>query len=264
MRWRPACWIGLLGLACMPCAVHAWGPSAHRIAAEVMEDALCASARAEVDAIARDMPLADLVLWPDRIRDTATWAHTRDWHYMNIADDVPVERDTRPESGRILAAIHDHLELLPRGRADPERRQQALAFVLHLVVDLHQPLHVGRAADRGGNSIRLRFDGRETNLHQLWDSGLLRSAGLRPGEHARVLRALAAAGGAHWTQGTLEDWADESRRLRPWVYDFDTRRQVPTVSRRYAEAGRQLTALRLAQAGVRSAHVLNRLWCAGE
>jgi hypothetical protein len=253
-----------LALACLPAAAHAWGPSAHRAAAELMEDFLCASARAEVDAIAQGVSLAELVVWPDGIRDTAAWSHTRDWHYMNIADDVPVQPGTPPDSGRILAAIRDNLAMLPPGAAGPERRQQALAFVLHLVVDLHQPLHVGRAADRGGNAIRVRFDGRETSLHQLWDSALLRSADLRPAELAGALRALATAGGANWAQGTLEDWADESRRLRPWVYDFDARRQVPAVSRRYAATGRQLAHLRLAQAGVRSAHLVNSLWCAGE
>jgi hypothetical protein len=263
MPRRAAFYVALLSLAWAPSAGYAWGPAAHRIAADVMEDYLCESARAEVTAVARGMPLAELVVWPDGIRDKAAWAHTRDWHYMNVADDVAVQSGTRTDGGRILAAIRDNLELLPAGRTDPERRRQALAFVLHLVVDLHQPLHVGRAQDRGGNRIRVSFEGRETNLHQLWDSGLLRSAGLRPAEQASALRALALAGDTGWAQGTLEAWADESRRLRPWVYDLDLRRQVPTVSRRYAETGRQLATLRLAQASVRSAYLLNSLWCPG-
>lgn len=264
MRCWAACCAGLLGLACLPSVAQAWGPSAHRIAAEVMGDFLCTAARDEVEAMTRDMPLAELVVWPDGIRDTPTWAHTRDWHYMNVPDDLPVQADTRPESGRILAAIRDNLALLPEGRTDPQRRRQALAFVLHLVVDLHQPLHVGRAGDRGGNSVRVQFDGRETSLHRLWDSGLLYSIGLRTEDHASAVRALAVGAGAHWAQGTLEDWADESRRLRPWVYDFDARRQVPVISRRYAETGRQLTVLRLAQGSVRSAQLLNAVWCPGE
>lgn len=264
MRWQPALCAGLLGLAWLPSAAQAWGPSAHRVTAEVLEAFLCPAARAEVAAIAGDRPIAELAVWPDRIRDSAAWSHTRDWHYMNVADDEPVGADTRAAGGRILAAIRDNLALLPAGRTDAERRREALAFVLHLVVDLHQPLHVGRAADRGGNSVRVRFEDRETNLHRLWDSGLLNSMRLRPGEHAGALRALAVAGGADWAHGTLEGWADESRRLRPWVYDFDARRKVPTISHRYAETARQLVTLRLAQASVRSAQVLNDLWCPGE
>lgn len=264
MHWRPAFCAGLLGLAGLPSTAQGWGPSAHRVAAEVMDGFLCAAARTEVEAITQNVSLAELVVWPDGIRATPTWSHTRDWHYMNVADDMPVGPDTQPEGGRILAAIHDNLALLPQGRTDPERRRQALAFVLHLVVDLHQPLHVGRAADRGGNDIRVRFDGRETNLHRLWDSGLLHSMGLRPGEKVSAVRALAVGAGSDWGQGTLEDWADESRRLRPRVYDFDARPQVPTISPGYAETGRQLAALRLAQASVRSAHLLNGLWCPEE
>lgn len=264
MPWRPVLCAGLLALASLPSTAQAWGPSAHRVAAEVMDEFLCTAARAEVEAMTRDMPLAELVVWPDGIRDTPTWSHTRDWHYMNIADDVPVRADTQPEGGRILAAIRDNLALLPEGRTDPERRRQALAFVLHLVVDLHQPLHVGRADDRGGNTVRVRFDDRETNLHRLWDSGLLYSMGLRHEAQVSAVRALAVAAGADWARGNVEDWADESRRLRPWVYDFDARRQVPTISRRYAETGRQIASLRLAQASVRSAQVLNGVWCPGK
>nr|WP_276611320.1 S1/P1 nuclease [Thioalkalivibrio sp. XN8] len=248
----------------LPGLARAWGPEAHRAAAAVMVDRLCPAAQAELRAVLGDWTLEAAVVWPDRIRGEDRWAHTRDWHYMNIGDDVPVTPDAPVEGGRILAALREQLGRLEAGQVEPTERREALAFVLHLVVDLHQPLHVGRAADRGGNEIRVQFDGRETNLHQLWDGRLLRSAGLRTEDYARSLEPLALLGEAEWAAGTLEGWADESRRLRPWVYDFDHRRTVPGISRRYAETGRQLTAMRLAQAGVRSAYLLNRAWCPAE
>lgn len=251
----------LLVALALPGTVGAWGPEAHRAAAAVMMDRLCPAAQAELRAVLGDWSLEEAVIWPDRIRREDRWAHTRDWHYMNIGDDVPVTADAPIEGGRILVALREQSGRLEDDQVAPTERREALAFVLHLVVDLHQPLHVGRAADRGGNEIRVQFDGRELNLHQLWDGGLLRSAGLRTGDYARSLEPLALLGEADWAAGTLEDWADESRRLRPWVYDFDHRRSVPRISRRYAETGRQLTALRLAQAGVRSAHLLNAIWC---
>jgi len=107
----------------------------------------------------------------------------------------------------------------------------------------------------------VRFQGEDTSLHRLWDSGLLRSAGLRGDDYRRSLAPLVMLGAASWESGGIEDWAVESQRLRPWVYDFDHRRHVPLISKRYAETGRQLTALRLAQAGVRTAWLLNGIWC---
>lgn len=247
-----------------PGTAHAWSAEAHRAAAAVTADLLCPAAAETLETVLGDWSIADAVVWPDRIREQPEWAHTREWHYMNIGDDVPVEPGARVDGGRVLPAIRASLEQLADPSLPPSGRREALAFVLHLVVDLHQPLHVGRAADRGGNSVRVEFEGRELNLHQLWDSRLLRSSGLRGADYAHSLRPLVELGAAAWSSGTLEDWADESRRLRPWVYDFDPRRAVPRISRRYAATGRQLTALRLAQASVRSAVLLNGLWCPPE
>lgn len=242
---------------------YAWGPEGHRAAAAITESQLCATARTEIAAVLGDTSLAEASIWPDRIRGEAQWAHTRDWHYLNIADDLPFELlvQGEPGHGRLLDAIRENLDLLRNSDVAPASRRAALAFVVHLVADLHQPLHVGRAEDRGGNTITVRFEDNDTSLHRLWDGGLLRSARLRPDDYHRTLEPLAALGAADWRHGGLEDWAEESRRLRPWVYDFDARRRVPVISRRYAETGRQLTALRLAQAGVRTAEVLNEIWC---
>lgn len=259
-RWAsPALTLALL----LPIAAHAWGPEGHRATAAIAAQRLCPAADLELARLLGDMTMAEAATWPDQIRGEARWAHTRDWHYINIGDYEPFSAlvEGEPGHGRLLSAIRDNLELLADGQADDRRRREALAFVLHLVGDLHQPLHVGRSEDRGGNAITVKFAGGETNLHRLWDGGLLRSAGLRPEDYLRSLAPLVELGADAWEHGTLEDWAGESRRLRPWVYDFDQRRRVPQISRRYAETGRQLTALRLAQAGVRTAWLLNGLWC---
>lgn len=252
----------LLGLLCCSPAL-AWGPEGHRAASAITAERLCPAAAAGIAILLGETTLADASLWPDGIRDEARWAHTRDWHYVNIADDQPFSTlvEGEPGQGRLLSAIRENLARVADEQASGLQRREALSFVLHLVQDLHQPLHVGRGDDRGGNAIDVTLDGRITNLHRLWDGVLLRSAGLRPEDYRRSLAPLVLLGASAWERGTLEDWAEESRQLRPWVYDFDTRRQVPLVSKRYAETGRQLTALRLAQAGVRTAWLLNGLWC---
>jgi hypothetical protein len=246
-----------------PLVAFSWGADGHRAAAAITSARLCAPAASEVGRLLGEMSLADASIWPDQVRGTAQWAHTREWHYLNIEDHerVSPKHEGQPGRGRLLTAISDNLDLLADDRAPDKSRREALAFVLHLVADLHQPLHVGRQADRGGNGVTVSFGGEETTLHRLWDGGLLRSAQLRPEDYRRTLEPLVRLGAASWEAGTPEDWAAESHALRPWVYDFDPRRRVPHISRRYAETGRQLTALRLAQAGVRTAWLLNGLWC---
>ena len=258
---RPFAWL-LLCLAA-PGMAQAWGPEGHRAAAKITSEGLCAAAREEIVRILDGTTLAEAALWPDRIRDEARWRHTRDWHYINIDDEASFDdlREGEPGHGQLLRAIRSNLALLGEAELPLERRREALSFVVHLVVDLHQPLHVGRAEDRGGNTIDVHFGKRTVNLHQLWDGVLLRSSGLGWRDYRRSLAPLVALGADDWAGGGLEDWAEESRRLRPWVYDFDARRRVAQISKRYAETGRQLSALRLAQAGVRTAWLLNRLWC---
>lgn len=249
--------------ALLPATAQAWSHDGHRAAATITAARLCGSAADQVAQLLGDMTVLEASTWPDGIRGETRWAHTRDWHYINIGDDESFAAldDGRVSRGQLLSAIRANLAVLADELESPARRREALSFVIHLVADLHQPLHVGRSEDRGGNTITVRFAGEETNLHRLWDGGLLRSAGLRQDDYRRTLAPLVALGAAAWESGTLEDWAEESRRLRPWVYDFDARRRVPLISKRYAETGRQITALRLAQAGVRTAWLLNGFWC---
>jgi hypothetical protein len=260
---RCACALLVVMSLVSPAPAQAWGPEGHRAAVAIASERLCGAAAAELERIAGEMSLEALSTWPDGIRDDPAWSHTRDWHYINIEDDASFSAlvEGVPGHGQLLRAIRSNLALLADEDAPDARRREALGFVLHLLADLHQPLHVGRAGDRGGNRIELSFEGRTTNLHRLWDGVLLRSAGLRADDYQRSLGPLVALGAVSWERGALEDWAEESRQLRPWVYDFDARRRVPVISRRYAETGRQLTSLRLAQAGVRTAWVLNEIWC---
>jgi hypothetical protein len=246
-----------------PVLALSWGGEGHRVAAAITADRLCGPAAAQVERLLAGMTLAEASTWPDQIRNTAEWAHTREWHYLNVGDDEAIGAviEGAPGRGRLLSAIRLNLALLADESAAPQARREALGFVVHLVGDLHQPLHIGRSEDRGGNTVTVSFEGEQVNLHRLWDSGLLRSAGLRPDDYRRTLEPLVRLGADEWVRGTLEGWAAESRDLRPWVYDFDPRRRIPHISKRYAETGRQLTALRLAQAGVRTAAVLNGLWC---
>jgi hypothetical protein len=127
---------------------------------------------------------------------------------------------------------------------------------VHFVVDVHQPLHVGRAADRGGNAIEILVDRRPTNLHQLWDSGLLARDPRPIGEVTVALVALAGANVRAWSGGRIADWALESLKLREFVYSFDGQ---PDAA--YLAAAELAFRRRLTQAGLRLGGVLNAMFC---
>lgn len=235
----------------------AFGRVGHTVAGELAGPLLCAAARSGIEALGGGGSLGELGLWADEIREVPGWERSAPWHYMNIADEAPLSRYRSPAEGDVLWAIERFTaQLGDRGLA-PEARGRALRFLVHFIVDIHQPLHVGRAGDRGGNTIAFDMGGERTNLHRLWDSGIIaRDARARP-DYGAAIAALAAAHEAEWSGAAPLEWAAESLRLRPVVYGFD---RVPDEA--YLDTAQALTRRRLAQAGVRLAATLNAIFCA--
>ena len=254
--------LGVLGCA-IPSAL-AFGPTGHGLVGVVAENYLCADAKREIDLLLNGETLARAGLWPDWIRSKAQWEHSKPWHYINVDDDEPVEGVTGQVDGDVIQAIIRFRAELADERLDAERRANALRFLAHSVPDVHQPLHVGRASDRGGNTISMRVAGKKTNLHALWDAeSLLQMDGLKFNDEVRLLAALAEADSqAIRAAGPLE-WARESQALRGFVYAFPSRQRGFPVEpdAAYLSAARTIIRLRLAQAAARLARQLNDIFC---
>ncbi len=246
----------------------AYGPTAHRIVGIIAESYLCASAAAAVDEILEGESLAEAGLWADRIRGDPGWRHASPWHYVNVADDVPIEAaEGDAERGDVLRAIARFRAESGDDAVPPARRAEALRFLVHFVADVHQPLHVGRAEDRGGNRIDAVVEGQRTNLHALWDAELLlrrdrRAHGYTVADQAREVRALTSRDvGALQGSGVL-DWARESKAVRPYVYGYARPAAGPFApDDAYLAMAGEISMLRLSQSAVRLAGVLNELFC---
>lgn len=252
-RARSRCaWLAAVFVAA-PAA--AFGPQGHLIAGFAAEPLLCAEARTHVAALGAS--LGELGLWADRVRSTPEYAKSAPWHYMNIEDGVPITAFEHPPEGDVLSAIDRFRAELAAGAA-PEEEADALRFLIHFIVDVHQPLHVGRASDRGGNTINLRIGGAPTNLHRFWDSDAIDLAGLPLDRYAALVaeRAAAAFPAARYAP---REWAAESLALRAGVYDFG--RDPAGLPERYIEFAIATTEDRLALAAARLAATLNGLYC---
>lgn len=246
--------VALAALAYVPAL--AFGPAGHRIAGDLAEPLLCERTAQEIAALTGGERLAEIGLWADRVRGEDAWRHTGPWHYMNIDDDASIDAFEHPRDGDVLWAIQRHVERLAEPGAR-ERRAEALRFLVHFIVDVHQPLHVGRESDRGGNTIDVTYRGETTNLHRFWDTDLLQVGGLREREHAARVAPLTRvfAGRDHTSP---RDWAAESLALRPLVYRF--RESSPaSLDDAYVDTAQTVMRVRLAQAAVRLAATLNGL-----
>lgn len=185
----------VLGAAALaPVPAHAWGAQGHRLVAALAWDDMSGPARTEAERLLALEPGATLpgvAAWADGLRgsDPDLGRRSARWHYVNIGEAGCRYHGASacPDGNCVVGAIEEQARVLAdRSRPDAERLQ-ALKFVVHFVGDVHQPLHAGYGHDKGGNTVQVNLDGKGSNLHRLWDSGLLGTRGLEDDEyHARL------------------------------------------------------------------------------
>jgi len=256
---------GVALLACWAGPACAWGRLGHRASAKLAESRLSPEARAVIrDLLEPGETLADASTWADE--NSREISGSAAWHYVNvhISSLHYTSRDCRPQ-GCVVSKIAEFRAVLSDKNAAKTRRRTALRFFVHLIQDLHQPLHVADRSDRGGNNLQIRY-GRfdPTNLHQVWDSGLLRSRYRNENDLWRDLSDLADQPASRdWLGGRIEDWADESLEVGRRAYQEPrtglSLRSGDSLSRDYERENVPRAVERLARAGVRLAFLLNDL-----
>lgn len=241
---------GIAALVSLPQHAHAWGANGHRLIAALAEAKLPSATRTKLQELLKLEPGATLVsiaTWADETRSPNTAA----WHYVNFArgGDCTYEqpRDC-PEGNCVVEALERNLAALASTQP-AVGRLTALKWVVHLVGDVHQPLHAGFADDKGGNRFQLRAFGRGTNLHSLWDGGIILNW---PGGEVELLAAVDKAS-VPQAVGKPGDWASEACRVAAAPDFYPEERMVPNS---YFERWRPVIADRLNAAAARLAVLL--------
>jgi hypothetical protein len=215
---RPLCWFRhfasqlrhLAGGTCLvtglllfaPSSTWAWGCQGHQVVALIAEKHLTPHARAMVEKILKDGPIEPTLnryckdAPADAMADASTWAddfrsghpETGPWHYVDIprgVSEFDLAKLCAESNGCVTQAIRDQLAILRSPAADPQRKGDALRYVIHFVGDIHQPLHATTNNDQGGNCVPVAFFGESPkltypdtesyspNMHGVWDSGIL-------------------------------------------------------------------------------------------
>jgi len=239
--------------AALPRPAHAWGFEAHRLIAELAEQQLTPAAKAEANRLLELEPgstLSSVSTWADEIRSRETGP----WHYVNFprgSCSYDKARDC-PTGSCVIEAIGAQLAIL-KSKAPDADRLQALKFVVHLIGDVHQPLHAGYADDKGGNTVQLQSFGKGSNLHSLWDSGLVAN---RVGGAAALKQEISAAsqGAAPAATANAALWATESCKIVEAAGFYPDSRKVDGT---YLAAHEFTLKARLTAAANRLAAVLN-------
>ena len=276
----------LVVLACLCLGeAEAWGPQGHRTVGAIADRLLTPAARTAVgELLAADLDrfghpsgrttLESVSVWADEIRGTPL--DEPRWHY----DDLPVcgsaSRESYCPGGQCNSAQLERLmRVLADRHAAPRERNEALKWIVHLVGDLHQPLHAADNGDLGGNRVAVALEGVRTrgreNLHRVWDGELVRLALHARGRQqppagidalAREARSLVAEAG----QGTPASWASQSNNLaRNVAYRYSgfacgsVPQGIVVLDREYQREAEEIVRERLLLAGGRLANLLNDL-----
>ena len=219
--------------------------------------------------------LGEIASWADEIKDYDRTKVRRSWHYDNIPLCGVPDRSRYCRNDRCASAqLARQIGLMGDPSQPTGRRNQALKWVVHLMGDIHQPLHAATLRDNGGNSVEVSFFGRRDNppygsvkLHTIWDVHMVqRLISDKGGERAIASARISDADKAAWERGTVSDWIDESHQLaRTLVYPelpaaFSCSRRtrgIVMVDQAYYSASAPVLEAQIRKAGVRLARVLN-------
>jgi len=242
--------------------VFGWGTEGHRLVVRIADGRLTPAARAEVARVlAPGESLVALASWADEIRTSRK--ETEPWHFIDIpisSAGLDMKRDC-PPAGCVISKIAEFRKQWTNPAASPASRREALLFLIHLVGDLHQPLHCANNHDRGGNDVHVVFLGETTNLHAVWDQVLLNHMPDEDHLLPIISGMLTAERVAKRDQGTVEEWANESFHLaQTVVYGA-----LPpaafggtvTLGEAYRQIAEPIVRNQIAKAGVRLAEILN-------
>lgn len=248
--------------ACLVMALHSWGwgQKGHDVTANIAERHLTPATAAAVDSIFQGKSLVYWANWLDNASHTPAYAYSKTWHYLNVDADQTYETMPKNPQGDVVDAIRYNIGVLgDTTNNDPAAKALALKMLVHCVGDMHQPLHMGRKTDLGGNRVKVKYFGRDTNLHSIWDGSLVESAHKWSySEWADQVDRLPAGQQVLLLSGNIDDWAKATHDIATEAY-----KEIPegyNVS--YNDVARWAPVIedQLLRGGLRLAHILNSIF----
>jgi len=235
-----------------------WGQTGHRVIGEIAHKNLTRKAKRNLIKLLGKEGLALISTYADEIRSDRKYNGFSTWHYVNFKDGETYETSTKNPKGDLIKGIEKCQEIISDSNSSKEDKIFYLKMLVHLVGDLHQPLHVGRGEDRGGNSIKVKWFRGNTNLHSVWDTKMIESFNMTYSELTSNLNKFSKNQRKAIQQGSVLDWVNETRITTMRVYG--SVKVDESLSYRYMYDHFATVKTQLQKGGLRLAKVLNDLF----
>ncbi len=237
----------------------AWGQKGHDVVAYIAENHLTPETAQRVAEVLGGRSLVYYANWMDNASNTPKYAYSKTWHYMNIDEGETLDTQPRQAKGDVLTAVSSIMKNIEKGKLSPEEEFDQLRMLIHLVGDMHCPMHAGRSTDLGGNRVKVLYFNRETNLHSIWDTALVESAhNWSYSEWQFQIDRTTEAFTKQVQEGTIEEWFMQTVTIAKKIYEVTP--EGTRVSYDYLNAMTPVIEQQLLFGGLRLAGVLNHLY----
>lgn len=239
-----------------------WGFKGHQAVAMIAENHLTPQAKAAVKDLLGTASLSEVSTWADEVRNDAAFKGTAGWHFVDLPlgltfDQFGAAVKAQGEDN-VFGAMQKARIVLTHPQSTRAQKVEALKFLVHFVGDAHQPMHVSRKEDKGGNTIQVRFDNEGTNLHSLWDSKLIDHQGLSVVEMSKAYDKATPAEIGQWQADQPMQWLWESYQISTKLYSEVEKNT--NLDEDYYRMHMDIVERRIDQGGIRLAGVLNAIY----
>lgn len=235
-----------------------WGPTGHRATGKIAEKHLSRRAKRKINKLLQGESLAFVSTYADQIKSDKKFNKFYAWHYVNMPFDQTYETSTKNPKGDLVTGIQHCIKVLKDKNSSIADKRFYLKFLVHLIGDLHQPLHIGRKEDKGGNTIQVRWFNKGTNLHRVWDEDMIEEWNMSYIELANNAKRLSDDEIDAIKEGTVLDWVAEGHQLTKKVYNSVEAGQK--LRYRYSYIYFPVVREQLQKGGIRLAKILNDIF----
>ncbi len=235
-----------------------WGATGHRTIGLIAEKHLSKKAKKEIDKILQGESLAFASTYGDEIKSDKKYNKFYSWHFVNFPFHSKYKDASKNPKGDIITGINYCIDILKKENTSQADKVFYLKFLIHLIGDLHQPLHVGSSEDKGGNDIKLKWHNKKSNLHKIWDSEMIESWNMSYTELANNTKHLSKQQIENLQNGSVLNWTYESQKLAIQVYESANANEK--LGYKYSYDHFKTVRSQLQKAGIRLAKILNEIY----
>lgn len=235
-----------------------WGKTGHRVVGEIAQRHLTKKAQKAIDQLLNGNSLAMVSTYADEIRSDKRFKKYDPWHYVNFPLDKAYGEEPLNPDGDVIQAIDFCIKTLKNPNETQENKGFYLKLLVHFMGDLHQPMHLGIADDKGGNDFQVQWFSRGSNMHRVWDSGLIDNFGMSYTEMTQNMPMLSNTQKKHIMKSSLNDWVKEIRKHTLEIYHGA--QKGDKLGYEYAYEYNGLVIEQLQKAGLRLAATLNQIF----